>query len=44
MVVVCALWPREGTQTRLNWQMALRKRERYREVFDRFDAGWKRGI
>jgi DNA-3-methyladenine glycosylase I len=28
----------EGAQAGLSWETVLRKRERYREVFDRFDA------
>src|SRR6202041_4045058 len=28
----------EGTQAGLSWETVLRKRERYREVFDGFDA------
>jgi len=28
----------EGAQAGLSWEIVLRKRERYREVFDRFDA------
>jgi DNA-3-methyladenine glycosylase I len=29
----------EGAQAGLSWETVLRKRERYREVFDGFDAG-----
>ncbi len=34
----------EGAQAGLSWETVLRKRERYREVFDGFDAAKNRAI